>query len=162
MANGAGLGFQGGVNVLNETLSIRGAGVGNAGALRNISGNNSWTGLVTLTNSLRITSNSGTLSLGAMVAVGRTIIMNGAGNVTINGNITGTTAAVTVDNAFDTANPSGILRLKGVNTFTGPMTVTNGMTVQTTSNAKLPCVWAGSATSEALRRYRITDQITSP
>ncbi|MEY3896371.1 MAG: hypothetical protein RLZZ214_1891 [Verrucomicrobiota bacterium] len=126
VTNGAGLSFQGGVNVLSETLSIRGAGVGNAGALRNISGNNGWTGLVTLTNSLRITSNSGTLTLGAISAVGRTIIMNGAGNVTVEGEISGAGGAVTVDNAFDTANPSGTLTLKGADTFTGVMTVTNG------------------------------------
>ena len=126
VANGAGLSFQGGVNVLNETLGIRGAGVGNAGGLRNISGNNRWTGLVTLTNSLRITSNSGTLTLGAMSATGRTIIMNGPGNVTVEGEISGAGGAVSVDNAFDTANPSGTLTLKGADTFTGVMTVTNG------------------------------------
>ncbi|MEY3896365.1 MAG: hypothetical protein RLZZ214_1885 [Verrucomicrobiota bacterium] len=126
VANGAGLSMSGGVTVAGEALSIRGAGLGNVGALRNISGDNSWTGDITLSNSCRFTSNSGTLTLGNIVASTRAVIMNGPGNVTINGNITGTTAAVTVDNAFDTANPSGTLTLKGVDTFTGAMTVTNG------------------------------------
>lgn len=127
VANGAGLSLEGGVQVLGESLSIRGAGVGSAGAIRNISGDNSWTGLITLTNSLRVTSNSGTLTLGSASIAQRTFIMTGPGNITVEGDLTGTSGSVLVDNLANEGIAGGTMTLKGANVFTGTTTVTNGI-----------------------------------
>ena len=53
VASGAALELQGGITVGAEALSINGTGVGANGALRNISGNNTWGGTVTLAGELR-------------------------------------------------------------------------------------------------------------
>ena len=44
-------------------MTLNGAGISSGGALRNISGNNSYAGLITLGSATRINSDSGTLTL---------------------------------------------------------------------------------------------------
>ncbi len=65
VANGSSLALQGGITLNNGTLSLSGAGSSSLGALTNVSGNNSWTGNLTLANSATIGTQAGTLTLGS-------------------------------------------------------------------------------------------------
>ncbi len=66
--SGAALELQGGIAVgAGESLSLSGTGISSGGALRNVSGDNSWAGAITLadvTGVHRINSDSGTLTIG--------------------------------------------------------------------------------------------------
>ena len=48
VASGATLQLQGGITVSTEGLTLNGAGFNNAGALENVSGNNTWSNTITL------------------------------------------------------------------------------------------------------------------
>ncbi|MBU3586204.1 glycine-rich domain-containing protein, partial [Polynucleobacter sp. AM-26B4] len=64
VASGAALELSGGITIGDEALSLNGTGVSSGGALRNISGNNTYGGAITLvTNAVRINSDSDTLTL---------------------------------------------------------------------------------------------------
>ena len=64
VASGAALELSGGITIGAEALTLNNAGVSSGGALRNISGNNTYQGAITLsTNAVRINSDSGTLTL---------------------------------------------------------------------------------------------------
>ncbi len=121
-----------------EVLSLDGTGVSNGGALRNVSGNNSWAGAITLadvTGVHRINSDSGLLTIGAG-GIGETgnnnkdLTFGGAGNVTVTGNITA--------NAGDMRlfkDGAGILTLSGSgNTYDGLTTITGGTLAYGASN----------------------------
>jgi len=115
-------GSGGAVTVGAEALSINGGGISNAGALRNIAGNNTYGGTVTLAAQSRINSDSDTLLLSHATSVtgaGQNLVVGGAGNVTISGAITTTTGFVLKDSA-------GTLTLSGNNTYTGATTVSGG------------------------------------
>ncbi len=143
--NTASLSFPGSVNILNEPLTARGGGVGNVGGLRNLSGNNSWTGDITLSNSLRVTSDNGTLTLGNIdtqpTAAVRTLIVNGAGNVVVNGVVGGTGVGaggvVSVDN-FNNVETPGTLTLNGADTYAGNTSLTGGGTLNLAGPRTLP------------------------
>ncbi len=124
VASGAALELQGGITVGAETLSLNNTGVSSAGALRNISGDNTWGGRITLTtNAARINSDAGTLTLNASNAITATNIgltVGGAGNTTISGTITTGSGSLTKVGA-------GTLTLSGANTYTGATTVTEGI-----------------------------------
>lgn len=112
-----------------EALSLTGTGISNSGALRNISGSNSWAGAVTLTNSTgvhRINSDAGTLSMsGGITEVGNSdnkdLTFGGAGNVTVTGKITANAGDMRVFK-----DGGGRLTLTGANTYTGTTTVSAG------------------------------------
>jgi autotransporter-associated beta strand protein len=125
MANGATLQLEGGINVGNESLSIFGLGAaGQNGALVNVSGNNTYGGLLTLLNkdpANAISSDSGTLNLtntGTMVnGNARTLILTGSGNGSLAGVLT---------NGAITKNGTGAWTLTGANTYTGATTISAG------------------------------------
>jgi fibronectin-binding autotransporter adhesin len=120
VASGAALQLQGNIAVGAEALSLTGTGVASDGAMRNISGSNSWAGTVTLGGATRINSDAGTLTLGGTVtATNQNLTIGGAGDTTINGAITTGTGTVTKDG-------SGTLTLGGANTYTGATTVSAG------------------------------------
>lgn len=122
VATGATLALQGGISIGAEALSINGAGVGVNGALRNLSGNNSYAGTVTLAGNAEIQSDAGALTLSAANSVTgatRTLTVDGAGNTTINGTITTTTGGLIKNN-------TGVLTLSGANTYTGATTINAG------------------------------------
>ena len=108
-----------------EALTITGTGsTGTNGALRNLSGANSYSGTVTLgAGGATIISDAlSTLTLNGTTAVAATtqpLSVGGAGNTTISGNITGTTAVLTKSDA-------GTLLLSGTNTITGVTTILGG------------------------------------
>lgn len=121
VTSGAALQLQGGITVGAEALSLTGAGITSTGGLRNISGNNSWAGTVTVgTGGARINSDAGTLTLGGTVmAANQNLIVGGDGNTTINGAITTGSGTLTKDGA-------GTLTLGGANTYTGATTISAG------------------------------------
>src|SRR6202022_775186 len=63
VSSGAALQIQGGIAVGAEALTLNGSGISSDGALRNISGNNSWSGSLTLASASTIGSDAGTLTL---------------------------------------------------------------------------------------------------
>lgn len=121
VASGAALEVEGvGINVGNA-LTLNGSGVANGGALRNISGDNVYTGPITLGSASRINSDSGILQTnGAIGGAGQTLTVGGAGIVIINGGLnTGTGSLI--------KNGVGGLALNSVNSFTGSVTVNAGV-----------------------------------
>ena len=125
VTSGAALQLQGGIVVGNETLSLNGTGISNDGALRNISGNNSWAGTITINSTTRINSDSGTLTLdvasgNAITGSNDSLQFGGAGNVTINDVIATGTGTLTKDG-------TGTLILNAANTYSGATTVSAGV-----------------------------------
>lgn len=144
VANTAALQLQNNITVTGEALSLTGTGVGATGALRNISGNNTWTGAVTLGSApgATIQSDAGLLTLsGGITGNTRTLTVGGAGNTTLSG-IIGTTTGGLVK------NDAGTLSLSGNNTFTGATTL-NGGTVSINADNRLGTA-PGSATASKL------------
>ncbi len=121
VAAGAALEIQGGISVGAEELTLNGSGIAGAGALRHISGDNSWAGPITLASASTIASDSGTLThSGALDNGGFAVTYTGAGNITASGVISGSGGL--------TKTGAGTLTLNGAaaNTFTGNTIVSGG------------------------------------
>jgi autotransporter-associated beta strand protein len=128
---GAALQIQGGIAVGAEALSLNGTGIASDGALRNISGTNTYAGLVTLAGSTRINSDAGSLTLsntGTITGAGSNLTVGGSGNTVINSAIGTGSGALTKDGI-------GTLTLGAVNTYTGTTTVNAGTLKVDTSAA---------------------------
>jgi autotransporter-associated beta strand protein len=121
VTSGAALQLEGGITVGTEALTLNGTGVSNNGALRNISGNNSWAGAVTLGSATRINSDAGTLTMSGNFGGAQNLTVGGAGNTTLSG-VLGTGAGTL------TKDGAGTLTLSGgaVNTFSGAVTINAG------------------------------------
>jgi autotransporter-associated beta strand protein len=122
VTSGAALQIEGGITVGAEALTLNGTGVSTSGALRNISGTNTYAGLVTLGAATRINSDAGTLTLshaGTITGEGLGLSVGGAGNTTMASIIGTGTGALTKDGA-------GTLTLSGANTYTGATTISAG------------------------------------
>ncbi len=113
VSSGAALQIQGGIAVGAEALTLNGSGIASDGALRNISGNNSYAGAITLGSASTIYSDAGTLTLsGAIANGGFAATFDGSGNITANGLISGTGSLV--------KNGAGTLVLSNAsNSYTG-------------------------------------------
>jgi fibronectin-binding autotransporter adhesin len=119
VSSGAALQIQNGIAVGLEALTLNGSGIASDGALRNISGTNSWSGAVTLGSAATIGSDSGTLTLSGTINNGTfNLTTTGAGNITLSGIISGSGGL--------TKNGSGTLTLNGINTYSGTTTVNAG------------------------------------
>ncbi len=139
VATGAALQMQGGITVTGETLSLSGTGVSTDGALRNISGSNTWTGGITLGSNSRINSDAGTLVIsGNIGGNAQNLTIGGAGNTIMNGIIGTTSGSLTKDGA-------GILMLNGNNTYNGGTSINGGSLQLGTSQA----IASGTAVSIA-------------
>ena len=124
----AALELSGGIAVGAEPLTLNGSntGIDNGGALRNISGNNSFAGNITFGNSGgRINSDSGTLTLSGSVGTGGTsFTLGGNGNIAITG-------PINISNRDVTKDGLGTAVLSGTNTYTGLTSVSaNGGVLQ--------------------------------
>jgi len=143
--NNAALEIQGGIITAAESLSLTGTGVSNGGALRNISGNNTYTGAITIASGVRINSDSGTLTLdrstgNAITGSNANVLFGGAGNVTVADPIATGTGTLTKDGA-------GTLTLGAVNTYTGVTNVNVGtLLVNGSTHASSALTVAPSAT----------------
>ena len=138
VANGATLELSGGRNATVDSLSIRGTGAG-AGALVNVSGNNSIAGQVTLADSATIGATGGTLTLRGNINTGtanpaRTLTFAGAGNVVVGG-ANGTGAITGNGSITKTGNGTLTLSGSGNNTYTGATNVSQGTLVARKASA---------------------------
>jgi autotransporter-associated beta strand protein len=107
--------------VTGESLTLNDGGIATDGALRNVSGNNTWTGTVTLGSASRINSDAGTLTLsGAIGGATQNLTVGGSGNTAISGVIGTTTGSLTKEGA-------GMLTLSGANAYTGTTTISAGV-----------------------------------
>jgi len=120
VASGATLQLEGGIAVGNEALTLSGTGVGGTGALRSVSGENTWGGNVALNANTQINADAGSLALaGGISGANRSLTFDGAGNISVGGAITTGTGALTKSGA-------GTLTLAGASTYTGATTVSAG------------------------------------
>ncbi|HVU15668.1 MAG TPA: autotransporter-associated beta strand repeat-containing protein [Candidatus Didemnitutus sp.] len=121
VANGAAVELSGGISPANA-MNLAGTGVSNGGALRNISGNNTASGTLTLSADTRINSDAGTLTLsGTTSGTTQNLNLGGAGNITVSGHIATGTGGVTVDGSGTVTYSGGT-----ANTYTGDTTVNSG------------------------------------
>ncbi len=138
--SGAQLQLQGGLTIGSETLTLSGTGIGDTGALRSVSGTNTWNGFVRLAADTRINVDAGSTlnitnpngvnsSILNGTAAGRNVIFGGEGNAAVNG-------AIGVNVANVTKEGAGTLTLAGNNAYTGATTVTDGI-VRVTHNSGL-------------------------
>jgi len=129
VASGAALQIQDNINVGAEALSIRGTGISSTGALRNISGTNTYGGNVTLAAATRINSDSGSLTLsGSITGATFGLTVGGAGATSISGILGTTSGTLTKDGA-------GTLTLGGTNTYTGATTISAGTLIATNASS---------------------------
>jgi autotransporter-associated beta strand protein len=139
VASGAALQLANDISIGLEALGISGTGVSNDGALRNVSGTNSYAGAITLAAAARINSDAGSLSLSGSISNGGNLLtVGGAGDTTISGAISGGaggltkdgngTLIVTGENSYSgiTSIDGGTLRVNGNHTGTGAFNVASG------------------------------------
>ncbi|MDB5296308.1 MAG: hypothetical protein JWO31_2291, partial [Phycisphaerales bacterium] len=138
--------LQGGVTVTGEALSLVGDGTNGTtapGALRNISGNNIWTGNLAVGTgaTTRLNSEAGLLTVSGNVALSPTttdqFVLQGNGNGLISGVISGASRVTR------STTGTGTWTLSGANTFTGTVQVTGGFL----SVGSLNKIVGGSASS---------------
>lgn len=147
VASGAGLFFRNTVGTMAaEALTISGTGPDNKGVLRNVGGNNNWTGAISLGSAtVAIGADGGTFTLNSSAAVGLasgvsastlqfvTTSATATSSVVVNGDITGAISinkgAVTNSNASPNASVTFGTTAK---TYTGSTTITSGIFVLNT------------------------------
>jgi autotransporter-associated beta strand protein len=130
VASGAALEIQGGISVTNEALTISGTGIGTNGALRNISGTNTWAGPITLAAAAEIQSDAGQLTVsGSITSTNLGLTVDGPGNTTLTGPVGLAAANVTKTGA-------GTLTISGSNSSGGNINILGG-TLQVAANTNL-------------------------
>jgi autotransporter-associated beta strand protein len=124
----------GGNNYTARTLNLHSTGTAgtdtNLGGLRNLAGNNTWNGAITLTLASRINSDADTLTIANSITNSTFLLsVGGAGNTLITGAIGSGTGGLTKDGA-------GTLSLTGANAYTGTTTVAGGTLYMTQAAAQ--------------------------
>ncbi|MDZ4817159.1 MAG: autotransporter-associated beta strand repeat-containing protein [Verrucomicrobiota bacterium] len=96
VSNGGALEIQGGITVANELLTLNGTGPAANGALRNISGNNTWSGDINLLSASSVISDLNQLTIGENTTYLDTlsnntfaITLGGAGDIFLNASLSG-------------------------------------------------------------------------
>jgi fibronectin-binding autotransporter adhesin len=115
VSSGAALELSGTISIGAEALSLSGTGVSNGGALRNISGDNSYGGTITIAATSSIKSDSDTLTLAGITGAAQNLTLGGSGNISAAG-------AITIGTL--TKEGAGTTSLTG--TLTGNLTVAGG------------------------------------
>jgi autotransporter-associated beta strand protein len=156
VSGGATLALQGGITV-SEALTLDGSGAGGSGALRNLTGNNTVAGAITLAGDTRIQSDAGALSLNvatgnAISGTDRNLTLGGAGDITAHDPIATGSGTLTKDGG-------GTLSLLAANTYTGATTVSAGTLLAGHSSA-LGSSAAGSTRSGSTPPRRSRTAIT--
>lgn len=146
VSNGGMLEISNNISVGSEALSLSGTGISSNGALRNISGNNTWGGSITLTAASRINSDSGTLTLtGGISGSGGNLTIGGAGNTVVS------TTGITTGAGTLTKDGSGTLTLSAANTYTGDTYVRAGaLDFTSTGSAANSAIRLGSASGSSV------------
>ncbi|MDZ7616562.1 MAG: autotransporter-associated beta strand repeat-containing protein, partial [Patescibacteria group bacterium] len=117
VAAGATLQLENSIAVGAETLALSGTGIGGTGALRSISGTNSWAGTVALSGTVAVGVDAGTLTLGGIVS-GGALTKVGAGTLVLSAanTYTGTTTieggTVRLAGGDNRINPTGRLYIE--------------------------------------------------
>jgi autotransporter-associated beta strand protein len=122
VSSGAALELSGGISIGAEALSLTGNGISSTGALRNITGNNAYGGVISLAGATTIGSDAGNLTLSSGSSITGTntnLSIVGSGNITINDAIATGTGTLT-------KNGTGTLTLGGSNSYTGATTLNTG------------------------------------
>jgi len=139
---GSQLQLAGGITIGAEALLLTGTGPSNTGALRNISGNNTYGGAIT-GGAARINSDAGTLTLtgsNANVNFDSTLTLGGAGNIAYTGNIGNGSNSRRLNK-----DGTGIATLSGTNTYTDFTTVSGGILTFGGTSAKAPALVTATA-----------------
>ena len=113
----------GDITVNGEILDLNGRGVSDGGALRNISGNNTYNGLIELNSTNRINSDAGTLTVSSFannLSATRSLFVGGAGNTEISGALDGSSTGRLVKDG------TGTLTISAASTINGGITVGAG------------------------------------
>ncbi len=179
--SGAAFQIQGGITFARP-ITINGTGVGTTGAIRNISGDNILSGLITLGSASRIHSDAGNLSLTAATAVsgsGNNLTLGGNATVTISGTIATVAGAVIKENngtaIFTVANTytggttisAGAINMRHASALgtSGTITVNSGGTLQLENNITVSRVLNingnGASSTGAIRSISGTNTISS-
>ena len=148
--------LSGGIAIGAETLTLTGQGINLDGALRNVSGDNSYGGVITLTAETRINSDSGTLSLtpasGNAIAGNFKLNFGGVGNVTVS-------APITIGGSTLNKDGSGTLTLAAANTYSGATTVSAGTlklgATGDATNTPLGTVGSGTTVASEIGRAHV-------
>jgi autotransporter-associated beta strand protein len=138
VANGATLALNNATPIAEVTTTIDGAGVSNNGALRNIAGNNTWSGTVALASDSSIGADTGTtLTMSGVISGGHALSKAGAGTVVLN-------AAETYTGATNVN--AGTLQLGAANLIpnTSAVTVAGGATFNLNNNSDTVASIAGA------------------
>ena len=111
--------IQGGITVANS-LNLSGSGVSNDGALRSVSGSNTYSGLINVASPSRINSDAGALYLtsGSITLGNNTLTLGGSGNTVVSSILSGS-GGLTKDGV-------GTVTLTNSNTFTGSISLSSG------------------------------------
>lgn len=128
LTSGAALEIQGGITTAAEALTLNGTGISSGGALRSISGNNNYTGAITLGTAALINSDAGTLTLSGGVGGNFAKTFGGSGNISV------TTSAISGSGGI-VKDGSGTVRLGVTNTYTGGTTVSAGTLLANATSA---------------------------
>ncbi len=128
----AALELQGNITISYEALALRGYGVSSAGALRNVSGDNTYGGLITMiAGGAEIQSDSGTLTIAGGMGGAFPLVIDGAGNVTYS------KTPIAIGAGAVTKNGAGTLTYNFPNTYTGLTTINAGTLLYGVDNAIL-------------------------
>ena len=152
--------LQGGFTVSNEKLFLNSDGFDHNGALQNVSGNNQWSGPISLGSAARINSNSAadTLTLAgttsAPAATNYLLTFGGTGTTNVTGAINTINGGVTKDG-------SGTLILAGNNSYAGLTDITAG-TVTVRNNGGLGALTTGTTVTSGaeLQLSKIASDLT--
>lgn len=162
IASGAALQLQGNITLAESNFYVSGSGVGGTGAIRNISGNNTYSGTVTLNASSTIESDGGALLLSNTVATGNYSLTANAtgGSIEISGQIQGS------GNFIKTGTGTVTLSGSGANSESGFTQVSDGTLIlnktagtDAVSNAALIVGDGSGAANSAILKLGASNQI---
>lgn len=142
VASGAALQLQNNITVNEGNLTIAGSGVSSTGAVRNISGANTFSGALVLGSSATVGADAGSLSFTGDVNLGssQTLSVAGAGNVNFSGAMYGSGSGIT-----QTGTGTTTLSGSSANSFGGALTINSG-TVQLNKTAGTNATGGGAIT----------------
>lgn len=122
------------LTITSERLALNTAGFGGAGALRNMSGNNTWAGTIFVDGSSRINSDANLLTLSGSVNgsstggnISTTLTIGGSGNTTLSGSLQNYVSGNTTNTISLNKDGTGKLIVSGSNNFSGPVDVQQGV-----------------------------------